>query len=120
MTLELGNWGEQRAQSWLEFHGFQILDTNYRSGKAEIDILAMEGKVLVVVEVKTRTGIYFDYPENSVGVSKQKLLARAAAEYMQAHSLLCPLRFDIIAIEKSAYSTRLLHFRDAFFTQMEE
>jgi putative endonuclease len=120
MTLEFGNWGEQRAKFWLEFHGFQILDTNYRSGKAEIDIVAMEGAVLVVVEVKTRTGSYFDYPENSVGVSKQKLLARAAANYMHAHNLVCPLRFDIVAIEKNYFSTRLLHFRDAFFTQIED
>jgi putative endonuclease len=119
MTLELGNWGERQALSWLEYHGYQILATNFRSGKAEVDVIAMDNKVLVVIEVKTRTGIYYDYPENAVGVAKQKLLARAASDFIQMHSLKCALRFDIIAIEKNTYSTRLLHFKDAFFTQTE-
>jgi len=120
MTLELGNWGERQALFWLEHHGFQILAKNFRSGKAEVDVIAMDNKVLVVIEVKTRTGIYYDYPENAVGVAKQILLARAAADFMQIHGLNCALRFDIIAIEKNTYSTRLLHFKDAFFTQTED
>jgi putative endonuclease len=119
MTLELGNWGERQALSWLEYHGYQILATNFRSGKAEVDVIAMDNNVLVVIEVKTRSGAYYDYPENAVGAAKQKLLARAASDFMQMHSLKCALRFDIIAIEKNTYSTRLLHFKDAFFTQTE-
>ena len=51
---DFGKKGEQIAVDYLRGKGFRILETNWRRGRNEIDIIARDGKVLVVVEVKSR------------------------------------------------------------------
>ena len=58
----LGKRGEQLAVSFLEKKGYQILATNWRHRRAEIDIIAMDEDVLVFVEVKTRNNNNFGEP----------------------------------------------------------
>lgn len=53
---ELGKHGEQIAVDYLLAHDMQILDRNWRCSDGEIDVVAREGRTLVVVEVKTRSG----------------------------------------------------------------
>ena len=53
---ELGKHGEQVAVDYLLAHDMQILDRNWRCPDGEIDVVAREGRTLVVVEVKTRSG----------------------------------------------------------------
>jgi len=51
----LGQSGEQAASEYLESCGMRILDRNWRSADGEIDIVAVDRRVLVVCEVKSRT-----------------------------------------------------------------
>ena len=51
---ELGKLGEQLARDFLIAKGYQILEQNWSCGHKEIDIIAMDGNELVIVEVKTR------------------------------------------------------------------
>ena len=114
---ELGTWGEQTAQARLLTEGHTILTTNYRYGKAEIDIIAKIGSDLVFVEVKTRTGSNFALPEAAVSATKQKLILEAATQYMYEAEYEDEFRFDIISIivNKNNEITDYQHFIDAFF-----
>ena len=76
--LRTGEWGEQLAARFLEDKGLRILERNWRFSRAEIDLIAEEGEVLVFVEVKTRTSDYFGPPERFVSARKRQLLADAA------------------------------------------
>jgi putative endonuclease len=95
----LGRRGEERAASILKANGYRILGRNVRSRFGEIDVVAREGGVLCIVEVKTRTGLSFGFPEESVTLQKQARLKRLALWYLQSRRLLeSPVRFDVVSI----------------------
>ena len=52
---KIGKVGEQKAQAYLIKQKYQIIETNWRHQKCEIDIIASKNKELVFIEVKTRT-----------------------------------------------------------------
>ena len=56
---DLGNLGEERAQAFLRQKGYDIKETNWVTGKLEIDIIALKDNTLVIVEVKTRSTEFF-------------------------------------------------------------
>ncbi|MBC8045533.1 MAG: YraN family protein [Fimbriimonadaceae bacterium] len=112
----LGNSGELKAIAYLQQKGYVILKTNWRSGRAEIDIIAQDKNIIVFAEVKTRTNYAFGFPEASVNTAKQKLMAKAAGNYLHDNNLENEIRFDIIAIYYSKENTwDIKHFEDAFF-----
>ena len=96
--LDFGKKGEEIAADLLQKKGYKILDTNWRSGKNEIDIVAKDGtgKYVVVVEVKSRHSLYGGEPETAVNREKQRALIRAANAYVRIKNLQDEIRFDII------------------------
>ncbi len=50
----VGKMGEDAAAKFLKRKSYKIKSRNFRSGHKEIDIVALDGDVLVFVEVKTR------------------------------------------------------------------
>lgn len=113
---ELGKLGEEKAAIYLTEKGYQILCKNYRSGRAEVDIIASFKNIIVFVEVKTRSSYAFGYPEESVSNAKQELLTKAASNYMFENGIEKEVRFDIIAIFKSKDEKWFFkQFEDAFF-----
>jgi putative endonuclease len=104
-----GKAGEAAAQTYLERHGFKIIDANVRFGKnsgliGELDIVAWDGPTLCFVEVKTRRGrVGRVAPVEAVTPSKQRQIAQLATAYAAQHGLLSgdvdvPMRFDVIAV----------------------
>jgi len=91
----LGRDGEQAAVSYLESHGFRILDRNWRCAEGEIDIVAVERQTFVVCEVKTRSGTRYGTPLEAVGRAKQRRLRKLAVRWLSAHGV----RFDQIRID---------------------
>lgn len=71
---ELGKWGEDEATLYLENKGYVVIDRDWKAGKRDLDILAVspDGKTLVVVEVKTRSGEEYQQPEEAVDVRKMR------------------------------------------------
>ena len=92
---ELGRSGEQAAAEYLEGHGLRILDRNWRSADGEIDIVAVERRVLVVCEVKTRTSMRYGGPLEAVSRAKRARLRRLAVQWLNAHGI----RFDEVRID---------------------
>jgi putative endonuclease len=112
---DLGRKGEEIASKFLAGKGYKILERNWRSGKYEIDIIAMDQKYLVVVEVKTRQSSYFGEPEIAVTREKQRSLIRGANSYVLRKKLDCEVRFDIVSIILAGNSEQIHHIPDAFY-----
>jgi len=111
---QFGKESENLAASYLKDKGFIILTQNYRYKKAEIDIIARKNNCLYFVEVKARKNTKFGYPEEFVTSYKQRLLKKAAENYILEHHWNEPIRFDIIAILQQEDVVELVHFEDAF------
>ena len=118
---EIGQFGEQAASDYLEQKGYKILDRNWRHGRAEIDIVAMDGATLVFAEVKTRSNDLFERPESAVDEKKRRLLTRAAVAYMRKIGHEWAIRFDILAVVLREENHFFIdHFEDAFFPQLAD
>ncbi|MFT5166186.1 MAG: putative endonuclease [Saprospiraceae bacterium] len=118
-NIELGNQGESIAKDYLINKGYQILETNWRFSRAEVDLIAMDGQILVFVEVKTRSTAFFGEPELAVNQHKQNLLIDAGNAYMEQINHEWEVRFDIISIILQGGKHSLEHFEDAFFSDWE-
>lgn len=112
---ETGQEGEKAAADFLENKGYQILHRNWRYKRAELDIVAMDKKTMVFVEVKTRTDYTFDRPENAVDGKKQRLMTQAAIAYMAESGHNWAIRFDILSVILRGDKFYIDHFEDAFF-----
>ncbi len=92
--------GEELAVQYLQEKGYKILERNYRFEHGEIDIVALDGQMLVFVEVKARRSTRFGEPEEAMTDVKVKNLCATADGYMFEHKMedqSC--RFDVIAIK---------------------
>jgi len=98
----VGRYGERVAAAYLADAGWQVLDRNWRCAAGELDIVALQGSELVVVEVKTRTGDGFGHPAEAVTARKLTRLRRLAAQWLDAHDLRpAGVRVDVIAVRTS-------------------
>ncbi len=114
-TTEMGRAGEDQAVAYLEGRGYAILHRNYHYRKAEIDIIARKGRWLVIVEVKTRTGSFYEALSDSVTRLKISRLVRAAHHFAGERRLGLEIRFDIIQVFRHGHAYRLVHHPDAFY-----
>lgn len=95
----LGPLGESWAKTYLEGRGYRILAMNFHCVLGEIDLVAEEGGELVFVEVKTRSGISFGYPEEQLSSSKKRRLVKLAQWYLKhCEKRERAARFDIVSI----------------------
>lgn len=109
-----GAYGEQLACRYLREHHYAILETNWRKGRHEADIIAYMEGVIVFVEVKTRSGREYGNPENFVDRAKQRSYLFLANAYVMEKELDEEVRFDIIAITITEDGTELEHIPNAF------
>lgn len=115
--LSLGQRGEREAARYLKKLGYVIVARGQRDMLGEIDLIAVDGRTIVFVEVKTRAGDLAGHPADAVDPRKQQRLTRLAASYLKRHDLLeCSSRFDVIAVTWPSGSKRpvIEHFKDAF------
>jgi len=112
---ELGKQGEQLAVNYLIRKGFVIREMNWRFQKAEVDIIAQKGDLLVIVEVKTRSNRFFGDPQEFVKQEKIRLLTKAIDHYVTDLDLDVEVRFDIIGIVMTNLKTSVTHLEDAFY-----
>ena len=111
---DFGKLGEELAVNYLIEKGYEILERNWRNIHKEIDIIARDGKDLVIVEVKTRQSDENGEPDMAVTRQKQTRLISAANAYLFQNSLDINTRFDIISIIMKDNSPVINHIEDAF------
>lgn len=112
---ELGKKGEQIAVVYLKKEGYKIYERNWFHDHKEIDIIAKQGEEIVIVEVKTREGDYFEEPWEAVSTKKIRNLAEAADAWLNQKEIDLETRFDVISIIFSDdINYELTHFIGAF------
>jgi putative endonuclease len=95
----VGRYGEDVAARHLQDAGLVILARNWRCPDGEIDIVARDGTVLVVCEVKTRSGLGFGSPMEAVTPRKAGRLRRLARHWLAAHPVhATEVRFDVVGV----------------------
>lgn len=117
--MMLGKRGEDIACRFLTDRGHAILERNYRSGHLEIDIISADGNGVHFVEVKSRVAPLSAAPEESVTVTKQRRLARAALGYLHSRRgkgipYDLEVSFDIITVTFEEGQEKVEWFPQAF------
>jgi putative endonuclease len=112
----LGRSGEQEAVRHLIESGYTIVETNYTTRFAEIDIIAATQDCLVFVEVKARTSLKKGLPKEAVHAAKQHKIIQAARQFLktQPSTAWRHIRFDVMEIFFEPAQTRINHIPHAF------
>jgi putative endonuclease len=112
----LGAWGERLAAQHLVESGLRVVARNWRCPLGEIDILAWEGDVLVVCEVKTRRGPEFGTPAEAVVHAKARRLRQLAAQWLaETGARPAEVRFDVVSVVvRRQGGVEVDHLRAAF------
>lgn len=116
-TKTLGQRGEAAAARYLRRRRYKILARSDKFGRGELDLVALDGKTIVFVEVKTRQSDVLGHPAEAVDHRKQLKLTRLATAFLKRHRLQeCPARFDVIAILWPAdkWFPTIEHIKNAF------
>jgi putative endonuclease len=113
----LGRRGEIAAARFLRRKGYRIVARGERDPLGEIDLIAVDGRTVVFVEVKTRSSREAGHPAEAVDQAKQRRLTRAGLSFLKRHKLLeNAYRFDVVAIvwPRSQKRPRIEHIVGAF------
>jgi putative endonuclease len=113
----LGQRGEIAAAKFLKRLGYKIIARGAHIRRGEIDIVAVDDRTVVFVEVKTRDSSVAGEPHEAVDRTKQEKLTRLALVYLKRHRLLeYPARFDVVSVlwPKGQRRPQIEHFKNAF------
>ncbi len=112
-----GTRSERAAARFLRRRGFRILARNVILPPGELDLVALDGRMLVFVEVRSTEGEGVDRPAASVDAVKQRKLTDVAVAFLHKHHLLGrPARFDVVAVSwpPNRREPQVVHYPDAF------
>jgi putative endonuclease len=114
----LGKWGETIAADYLQENGYSIIARNWKSPYGELDIIARRMDTLSFVEVKTRSGRSYGWPEEAITPQKQEHLVNSAQTYLDEmpDSANLEWQIDVIAIiveDKFNKQYALKHYENA-------
>ena len=112
-----GSRSERAAAAFLRKLGYRILEHNFNCDFGEIDIVAVDGRCVVFVEVRSTEAADVQLAALSVDAKKQQRLTRLALYYMKRRGLLdCSARFDVLAISWPATRSEpaIVHYPNAF------
>ena len=121
----LGRFGEEVAARHLIAAGLTVVARNWRCNEGEVDIVALDGDVLVICEVKTRRGVGFGTPLDAVTPAKAARLRRLASRWLAARRAEAggvgdgvrypEVRFDVVSVLRPmSGATSVEHLRGAF------
>jgi putative endonuclease len=119
LQQQIGQRAEDIAADFLRARGLVILERNFRRRLGELDIVARDGDVLVIAEVRFRASNRYGGAAASVDGRKQQRLIRAAAQLLQRSRDFShlPVRFDVICVSETGAATpRVEWFQHAFLT----
>jgi putative endonuclease len=111
----LGKEGERIAERYLIKKGYKLVERNYRCPSGELDLIVLDRRVIVFVEVKTRTGDAFGTPFEAVEFRKQQKMTQAAQYFLAQKGLhQRDARFDVVGISWPGREPSVEHIENAF------
>ncbi len=84
-TTVLGQAGESHALRFLEAHGHRLVTRNWHCRSGELDLVTLDGDILVFVEVKTRRGERAGRADDAVTATKRGRLLASAEWFLAQH-----------------------------------
>jgi putative endonuclease len=98
--IAIGRAAEAAAAGLLERLGYRILSRNFRAKGGELDIIALDGETLAIVEVRYRASDDYGGGAASITAGKRSRIVRAARALLASEPLLARLRarFDVIEV----------------------
>ena len=112
---ERGRVGEEAVARLYEGRGFRVLERNWRCPLGEVDLVAKSGDLLVVCEVKTRSGVAFGGGYEAVTWSKRRRLRRLAEAFVAERGWTTSrVRFDVASVWLGRRGADVELFEDAF------
>ena len=113
---DLGRRGEDEAARYLAALGYRIVGRRERVLRGDIDIVALDGRTVVFVEVRSKSDTRHGHPAETVGFVKQRRIAELATAYIRRHRLEdCSVRIDVVAVTFVAGAKPVVeHYQNAF------
>jgi putative endonuclease len=107
---------ESAALAHLQAQGMQLLARNARARGGEIDLVMLDGGVVVFVEVRFRASAMFGGGAASIDARKRRKLVHAAQVFLMQHPRHAhsACRFDVVDAHGDADAPSLEWLRDAF------
>jgi putative endonuclease len=99
--LKQGEDAEIACRDYLRSQGLKLVDKNFSCRQGEIDIIMLDKKVLVFIEVRFRKNNNFGGGLESITASKQLKLRKTAELYLQQNSQYENARFDVVSMSKN-------------------
>ena len=113
--LHRGADAEKSALQYLRANGLQLVEQNYRCAAGELDMVMLDNRELVFVEVRYRGSERFGGAARSVDAGKQRKLRRAGESFLQTYAgPFTGCRFDVVAVTGAAPGYRMDWISDAF------
>lgn len=113
----LGRRGEDEAAKYLRSIGYRIVATRERILRGDIDLVALDGRTVVFVEVRSRSSTAHGHPAETIGYHKQRRVAQLATAYIRRHQLEdCSVRIDVVTVtfDGPDGQPQVEHFQNAF------
>jgi putative endonuclease len=100
-SRRLGPEAERRVRRHFRLRGYTILAANARAGGYELDLVVRRGRVVVVCEVKARSGPGYGDPLEAVGPEKTRRVRQAALAWLALRPELAELdvRLEAVAVQ---------------------
>ena len=110
---EFGKLAEDLSIDFLKKKDYQIIETNWRYGHWEADIIAWNNKILVFVEVKARKYNSYNFDE-IISYKKQQNLINLAEKYLEQKNINSEIRFDVVFVSKIGKQITFELIKNAF------
>jgi putative endonuclease len=109
-----GPQGEDEACALLVGRGMTLVARNHRAERGEVDLVMLDGAVLVFVEVRTRADATRGTAVETIGGRKRARVVAAARDYLGQHPWAGAVRFDVVGITGEGEARQIEHIVDAF------
>lgn len=107
----MGNQAEKLAANLLQSKGYAVLAQNLRTKRGEIDILAKDGEILVIVEVKAKTSQKFGSALEMITATKQRKLILLTFELQQKYKTE-KVRIDVVTVDNAGSAPAVKHYKN--------
>lgn len=103
-TLDQGRHAEQACCEFLKNHGLKLLQKNFRGRQGEIDLIMLDKKTLVFVEVRYRKNNDYGGALASITPAKQRHIQATAELFMQQQPQYKNARIDVVGMSKKTHN----------------
>ncbi|WP_244833184.1 YraN family protein [Clostridium sp. BJN0001] len=117
LNRAIGSFCEDICCNYLKNNKYKILDRNFRNRLGELDIICLDNRTIVIIEVKGRFSLNYGTPLEAVNYNKRNIIIKLTKYYLYKKQISdMNIRFDIIEVylnnKKSKYTIN--HIKDAF------